>query len=164
MSIDQDTRSAVFPRRRVDPGAARIVVGVDAGADAYAALRHALAEADRRGGTVLALTVLDPRQRADWPLERDPQAEHVEQQDRLATRVGRAMTEHEARTGRPVPPVQLRVVHGDTTTELARAAADADLLVLGRPALHRTDPDVTALRDRCPVVLVDEHGYASRPA
>jgi nucleotide-binding universal stress UspA family protein len=172
MSIQQSTRQShdltgarTFPPSyggdSLDP---RIVVAVDSTADSYAALRWSLREANRRGCAVLAVNVVDASRRADWRLERDPQAVVHEEQDRLGGRVARAMAEHEARTGQPVPPVQVLVTQGDLLTELAGLADTTDLLVLGRPQLHASEPLVHELAARCAVLLVDERGDAYRPS
>jgi nucleotide-binding universal stress UspA family protein len=141
----------------------RIVVAVDSSAAAYAALRWALLQAVTEGCTVLAVTVLDPRRRADWRLERDPAAALHEQQDRLGGRVARAMTEHELTTGQPAPPVQVLVVRGELVPELAALTGDTGLLVAGRPQTGMSEEAVRDLAGRCPVLLVDEYGETSHP-
>jgi nucleotide-binding universal stress UspA family protein len=158
--------SAVFPPGGT-PGrtlgiADTIVVGVDASAEAHAALCWALREAQCTGRAVLAVAVLDPDRLADWPLEHDPQLASEEHRERLAARVARAMSAHERVTGRPVPPVRILLTLGDLVAQLSAAAEGAPLLVLGRPQLHTTEPVVQALSQQCPVLLVDEHGATSR--
>jgi nucleotide-binding universal stress UspA family protein len=141
-----------------------IVVAVNSSAQAYAALRWALTEANRRGDGLLAVNVLDRGRRADWRLERDPDAEFHEQQERLGAQVSRAVKEHEVATGEPVPPVQVLVVQGDLVHVLGRLASDAHMLVLGRAQRRTPEAMAQELGTHCPVMLIDEQGAASHAA
>jgi nucleotide-binding universal stress UspA family protein len=100
----------------------RIVVGVDGSEGGRRALAWAVAEAERRGGTVQAVI-------AWWTppdLGADLRAEHEKA-------AGRAMDETiaAARRGHPGVAVAAETTAGSAADVLTRAAIDADLLVLG---------------------------------
>ena len=101
----------------------RIVVGVDGSQASLRALSWAVAEADRRGATVQAVTAWQCTQP---DLGADLRAEH-EKLARLS--LDDAITV--ARRGRPDVTVAAEAVAGPAADVLTRAAANADLLVLG---------------------------------
>jgi len=137
-----------------------IVAVVDSSAESQAALRWALDEAARRGCRVVALSVVDPSLRSEWPLVRDHGSELREEQEHLADRVSRAMTGCGGTTVVHIPMVSLRVRQGRLRDEVARAADGADVLVVGRPLLLEDMQGIRDLRKSCRVVLVDEQGEA----
>ncbi len=101
----------------------RIVVGVDGSGQSLSALSWAVAEADRRGGSVQAVTAWEWTQPQ---LGADVRAEHQ--------RAAEAALEHAiaiARRGHPEVPVSAEATAGYPADVLTRAAVDADLLVLG---------------------------------
>lgn len=107
----------------------RVVVGVDGGDEAAVALDQAIAVASAHGAHLTAAVVVDDA----LPPVSSPIAdgldllqweEMVAHQRRRAERVIEAMVAHEQ-----VDTAQMRV--GDPAAELAAAAADADLLVVG---------------------------------
>src|SRR5947207_8381298 len=101
----------------------RIVAGFDGSDDGLRALSWAVAEAARRGGTVQAVTAW---QWTEPELGADVRAEH----DRMARlSLDEAITA--ARARHPEVTVSAEAVPGAPAEVLTRAAADADLLVLG---------------------------------
>jgi nucleotide-binding universal stress UspA family protein len=134
----------------------RIVVGVDGSPGSRRALRRALAEADRSGADLTALTVWTwdglegPMLAATNP---STQREHAERVS--AHEVDEVVAEHET----PVR-VTRTVVEGHPVHELLAASRHARLLVIGSSGhgrLHRTllgsISGQCARRARCPVVL-----------
>src|SRR5947207_10273708 len=101
----------------------RIVVGVDGSEGGIRALDWAVTEAARRGGTVHAVTAW---QWTQPDLGVDIRTEH----DRIAKQ---SLEEAVAAARAPYPKVAVSIetVPGPAAEVLTRAAADADLLVLG---------------------------------
>ena len=101
----------------------RIVVGVDGSEGGRRALSWAVAEAARRGGTVQAVTAwlwTQPDLGADLGAEHETAARQALDEAIAA-----------ARRGHPDVAVAAETAAGFAAEVLTRAAADADLLVLG---------------------------------
>ncbi|MFY9916098.1 MAG: universal stress protein [Nocardioidaceae bacterium] len=137
---------------------ARIVVGVNHTPAAEAALRWALAKAERVGCSVTALHVFDEAERADLAMERDPEHEEVEAHSRAQARVREIVSQ----SGTDIP-VTFTFTHGNVAAELAAAARSGTALVVGQPQRdhHRRLVRDLALEAPCPVVAVTEFGHAT---
>ncbi|EHR50981.1 universal stress protein UspA-like protein [Saccharomonospora marina XMU15] len=141
-----------------------IVVGVDGSPASEQALRWALAETERCGGQVHAITV---RRRDDLlpgttfalqPYGRRPARTEESLRESLHSQVA---TMSDTAAGRAATTVTESVVTGDPATELSKASASADLLVLGSHG-QRAFTEVLlgsvaaecVRRAQCPVVLI----------
>src|SRR5947209_17007426 len=141
----------------------RIVVGFDGSDGGFRALSWAVAEAARRGGTVRALTAWQ------WT-EPDIGVDLRTERDELARRsLDGAVTA--ARARHPEVPVAGEAVPGTPAEVLTRAAADADLLVLGSHGhgrlFHAVLGSVAEQCVRagvCPVVVVPVPHQVTPPA
>jgi nucleotide-binding universal stress UspA family protein len=104
----------------------RIVVGVDGSEDGDRALRWAVREAERRGGTVQAVTawVWDGIDRA-MITKTHPSEEYATAEQTLAASVAAVVEAH------PGVAVASEVIEGQPYKVLVAAAEDADLLVVG---------------------------------
>jgi nucleotide-binding universal stress UspA family protein len=127
--------------------AQRMVVGFDGSPAATAALTWAVTEARLRGAQLDA-----------WMVEERPA--HESGSGRPATSVPQAAVEKCAGGY----PVTLRHGHGDAASELIRACADADLLVVGSHGRGRLSGLILGSVSRiclahapCPVVVVRSH-------
>lgn len=136
---------------------ARIVVGGDYTPAGTAALRWAVAEAERTGCSVTVVHAFDPEERADLILERQLDPELTQARRDARYRTYSWVVEALADTGTPVS-VLVATPEGPVVEVLAAQAGQASLLVLGEPsgALHRGLPDVLARACACPVVTVAE--------
>src|SRR5438046_4379378 len=101
----------------------RIVVGVDGSEGGQRALSWAVAEAERRGGTVQAITA--------WALTPPQFGADVRADREEAARQALDMAVVAARRGHPDVAVAAEVAAGPAAEVLTGTAADADLLVLG---------------------------------
>jgi nucleotide-binding universal stress UspA family protein len=140
-----------------------IVVGVDGSAAAYSALRWAIESATRQHGTVRAVTIRRPDDLigSDPLASRDlggPDRDTAIDRRRLRELVDRASSD--ITDPADVTPV---ATVGDPETDLAGAAADADLLVVGGHGQGPTTEvylgDVAAATLRhapCPVVIIPQ--------
>jgi nucleotide-binding universal stress UspA family protein len=131
----------------------RIVVGYDGSDGGVRALDWAVAEADRRGGTVQAVAAWEWTQP---DLGMDIRAEH----ERF-TRQALEDAVTAARAAYPRVAVSVEAVPGDAADVLTRAAADADLLVLGSHGHGRlfhavlgSVAEACIRRALCPVVVI----------
>lgn len=146
--------------------AASVVVGVDDSTQSHAALRWAVAHAERVGVRVRAVAVWSPPPAAGGSTAGAIMATDAAMDDEALgasarQRLDRAMAE--------LPPsaagvVDHLVVCGEAASALLDAAQDAELLILGnagRGALAAAVLGSIAMRcvhhARCPVVLVPEH-------
>jgi nucleotide-binding universal stress UspA family protein len=104
----------------------RIVVGVDGSEDGDRALRWAVGEADRRGGTVQAIIAWswDGIDRA-VVAKTHPSDEQAAAEEKVNGAVALATAGH------PDVAVASEAVEGKPADVLVRAATDADLLVVG---------------------------------
>jgi nucleotide-binding universal stress UspA family protein len=141
----------------------RIVVGVDGSDGGIRALDWAVAEAARRGGTVHAVTAW---QWTQPELGIDIRAEH----DRMA-RLSLEEAVVAARAPYPKVAVSTEATPGPAAEVLTRAAADADLLVIGSHGhgrlFHAVLGSVAEACVRaavCPVVVVPQPRVAPRAA
>jgi nucleotide-binding universal stress UspA family protein len=140
----------------------RIVIGVDGSDGGIRALDWAVAEGARHGGTVHAVTAWHATQP---DLGVDIRAEH----DRMARQVlEEAVTA--ARAPYPKVAVCTETVFGPAAEVLTRAAADADLLVLGSHGhgrlFHAVLGSVAEACVRsavCPVVVVPQPRAVAQP-
>jgi nucleotide-binding universal stress UspA family protein len=134
----------------------RIVVGVDGTEGADRALRWAAGQAEARGGTVQAVMAWswDGPSVAGPPVATHPSEVHEFAERTLAEAVQAVSVAHPA-------TIATEAIEGRPATVLVRAAADADLLVLGSHGhgrLHHavlgsvTEECVRAAT--CPVVVV----------
>lgn len=105
-----------------------VVVGVDGSDDADAALRHAVAEARRRGGRVVAVAACDSPVLGVVDVESLPV--NPEEVRDATERRARQHTDEVLAGVRDVP-VELRAQLGRPVPVLVEAAAGADLLVVG---------------------------------
>jgi nucleotide-binding universal stress UspA family protein len=137
----------------------RVIVGVDECPAGLRALRYAVAEARRRGATLVAAriwSVLVP-----WPPTALEQITHDEMSEQAVQTVHRAFLAALAGPPRDVS-VQIRSIHGAPGPELVRLAdREDDLLVVGsrqRTALGRAVHGSTArycvTHATCPVLVV----------
>lgn len=142
----------------------RIVVGVDGSTDADAALRWALGEAWLRGARLDAVLAWSPDDCPRGVLERAcaPGSYSVEG---TALQVLQESVARARDPRRPVPVTE-RAVYTDAVEALISAAADADLLAVGRRGssrLHRYlvgSVTTACLHEaRCPVVVVRADGH-----
>ncbi|HET8661357.1 MAG TPA: universal stress protein [Micromonosporaceae bacterium] len=148
----------------------RIVVGVDGSPGGRLALRWALREAARRGGTVQAVIAWQ----WDGPessVVTSPEAAKDRAVQTLYRELDAAVTDFVT-----PPTVATEVVRGTPSLVLTRAAEDADLLVLGSHGHGRLHHAVLGSvsedcvrRACCPVVVVpvparDKRGGAGQPA
>jgi nucleotide-binding universal stress UspA family protein len=131
-----------------------IVVGVDGSDDGRRALRWAVREAVRRGGTVQAVTAFS-FQDAEAS---SPQYRRAEQQ-RVETMLGSEVSA--ALNDNPHVTLTTRVVFGTPADVLIDTAQNADLLVLGSRGRSRiahailgSVAESCARRATCPVVVV----------
>jgi nucleotide-binding universal stress UspA family protein len=132
----------------------RIVVGVDGSEGGERALRWAVHEAARRGGTVQAVTAFTFDGVDGSSLRyREQQHERVEQ--KLGTQVVAALADN------PRVAVTTRVVFGTAAEVLLDSARQADLLVLGSHGHGRlfhavlgSVADACVRGGVCPVVVV----------
>jgi nucleotide-binding universal stress UspA family protein len=144
--------------------AGRIVVGIDASEHSAAALRWAVEEAKLRGATVEAVhawmyvPVTTP---ADSGLVPVPWTDSVEALQATQEAAERISAEHVRDVLGDDHGVTISLVQDDAAEALMRAAADADLVVVGnrgRGALKEVFLGSTSSRvaDRapCPVVIV----------
>jgi nucleotide-binding universal stress UspA family protein len=141
----------------------RIVVGVDGSDGGIRALDWAVTEAARRGGTVHAVTAW---QWTQPDLGVDIRTEH----DRIA----KLSLEEAVATARALYPkvaVSTETAPGPAAEVLTRAAADADLLVLGSHGhgrlFHAVLGSVAEACVRsavCPVVVVPQPHAVAQPA
>jgi len=141
----------------------RIVVGFDGSDGGHRALSWAVAEAAKRGGTVQAVTAW---QWTEPELGADVRAEH----DRMA-RIALDGALTTARAAYPEVAVAGEAVLGAPADVLTRAAADADLLVLGSHGHGRLFHAVLgSVADRCvragvcPVVVIPVPHPVNPPA
>ncbi|PXY22332.1 universal stress protein [Prauserella muralis] len=136
-----------------------IVVGVDGSASAEQALRWAVTEAARHGGRVRAIAVREPDDLlpgtsfAFQPHGRRPVTDEAGAREYLRGAVTAA--------AEPGVAVEQTVVAGDPASELIKASAEADLLVLG-PHRHGALAEILlgsvsaecVRHARCPVVVI----------
>ena len=151
-----------------------VVVGVDGSPSAQAALRWAADEARSRG---VPLTVISAWYREPGMVIGPLPAEiGIELTPERLDAAQHAVLDHAVKD---VTDVELRtvVVHGDPRTELTKASANAELLVVGNrgrgPIVEAILGSVSSYcvhHARCPVVVVKEprkhqedHGEAVRP-
>lgn len=141
----------------------RIVVGYDGSDGGVRALEWAVAEAARRDGTVRAVTAW---QWTQPDLGVDIRAEH----DRAAREAVEAAVAA-VRVQYPTVAVSVEVTPGAAADVLTRAAADADILVLGSHGHGRLFHAVLGSvaqecvrRATCPVVVVPVPRTAQVPA
>ena len=149
----------------------RIVVGFDASPGSRRALRWAIAEAETRGATVLAVMVwggaraddVVAKELATLPaLRRDDQADIELATKRLKEIVSEVLGEAPFEASVKADPV---VIEGNPAETLCRYAAEADMLVVGKRG-HGTFPELSlgSVSDRCarhstrPVVIVPADG------
>ena len=134
-----------------------VVVGLDHTPAGSAALRWAVDNAGRRGARVLAVNVFDADAASPHGLERDLEGEHQQSRIRSHWQVIEALGQTHGRV-----PVAVSSVEGVVAKRLFEASQRAVLLVLGKPsdATHSTLPARLAAVSVCPVVVVDEFGYA----
>jgi nucleotide-binding universal stress UspA family protein len=134
-----------------------IVVGVDGSPGGRLALKWALGEAARRGGTVRAVIAWQWDGQALTPIaDTNPDAA----KEQATATLTRELETVSSETPTPLA-VAAEVVHGSPAPVLARAAADADLLVLGSHGHGRLHHAVLGsvseecIRQApCPVVVV----------
>jgi nucleotide-binding universal stress UspA family protein len=141
----------------------RIVVGVDGSEGGIRALDWAVAEAARRGGTVVAVTAwqwTEPQLGVDVRAEREQAARRTLEEAVIA-----------ARTPYPQVVVSTVAVAGGAAEALLGAATGADLLVLGSHGhgrlFHAVLGSVTEAcirRAACPVVVIPVPRTAEQPA
>ncbi|KUP95346.1 universal stress protein [Thermobifida cellulosilytica] len=143
----------------------RIVVGFDGSAVSLAALEWAAGEARARDCELWVVHVLD-REKAIRPGYAGAPPPRTDRHSRIVRHLHRAVREAERVWPRIVP----FVVGGDLVAPaLLRAAAEADLLVVGTPE-HRSLETPTlgstaaaCVREaRCPVVIVSHPARAAR--
>jgi nucleotide-binding universal stress UspA family protein len=135
----------------------RIVVGVDGSEGGSRALRWAVREAARHGGTVQAVTAWQWKGLESVSMgAASPTVERERAEDVLAREV-----ETVASGIDPAPPIAREVVEGPAPRVLTEAATDADLLVLGSHGHGRirhvalgSVSEETVRRAACPVVIV----------
>ena len=135
----------------------RIVVGFDGSAISLAALKWATEEARSRDSELWVVHVLEEEQ-VTWPSYAGAPPSAAERHSRLVRHLRRAVREAERLWPRIVP----FVVGGSLVAPaLLRAAAEADLLVVGTPEHRSLDTPTTSstaaacVREaRCPVVIV----------
>lgn len=127
----------------------RIVVGVDGSDASLAALGYAVQEAALRGASLHVLTV-----HAETQFPRAPYARpHRGPSDSTGTDLVDRAVEKSARPGVDVH----EHVHGRPAARLLEAAADADLLVVGRSSEHSVLGPVARAcltHAACPVLVV----------
>jgi nucleotide-binding universal stress UspA family protein len=133
----------------------KAVVGVDGSANSEAALRWALADAEKHGGQVTALFVWQVPF-SSFPGLYDREALEKASKEFVIEKVS-------AVASTPAVPVLPLVAEGDPAEALVIASRDADLLVLGtrgRSALAGLLVGSVSLQcaaaARCPVVLIKE--------
>jgi nucleotide-binding universal stress UspA family protein len=134
----------------------RIVVGVDGSEGGDRALRWAVREAERRGGTVQAITAWT------WDgIEGAVIAKTHPAEERARTEQALARSVSAVTTTYPSVPVAAEAIEGAPAKVLATAAKDAELLVLGSHGhsrfFHAVLGSVTEECIRaatCPVVVV----------
>jgi nucleotide-binding universal stress UspA family protein len=138
-----------------------VVVGTDSSPGADAALLHAVGEARRRGGRVLAVAVAEGPALGALDVESMPVNPEAVRQG-VARRARQHIDELLAGTeGGAEVPVEVRARLGRPTPVLVRAARDADLLVVGhrgrgpiRSALLGSVGLGCVLHAPCPVTVV----------
>lgn len=135
----------------------RIVVGVDGSPGGRLALKWALREAARRGGTIQAVIAWQWDGPAAAPV---PDVYPEAAKDRAVQILSRELDATMADFVTP-PPVATEVVQGSPGAVLTRAAQDADLLALGSHGhgrLHRavlgSVSEECIRHASCPVVVV----------
>jgi nucleotide-binding universal stress UspA family protein len=141
----------------------RIVVGVDGSEGGVRALDWAVAEAARRGGTVMAVTAwqwTEPQLGVDLRVEHEKVAREA-----LAAAVDTARTPY------PQVVVETEAVAGGAADALVRAATGADLLVLGSHGHSRlfhavlgSVAEACIRQAACPVVVIPVPRTAAQPA
>lgn len=144
------------------PTSNAIVVGVDTSASSAAAVRWAAAEAASRGAQLHAVHVVEPGRPGAISPDDDPGLD-------LRLRLDLARQSFPGRVGGWVfdagieVDIAVRVVTGDVAAQLARAANDAALLVIGEAdsLRHRTLAIDLARVCRCQVVMVGAAGEAT---
>ena len=145
----------------------RIVVGVEGSEGSLRALRWAIHEAHTRGGTVQAVIVYDWfGTEAALLAGLSPEAERDRARDTLDAAVERV------RNPNAHVPVATEVLEGNAAVQLAEAARDADLLVVGSrghgPVHHAVLGSVSegCIRHAsCPVVVLPvPHETTTHPA
>lgn len=116
----------------------RIVVGVDGSPASQAALRWAVGQATKTGGTVVAVHAIRGSETHEWaaaPTNYGTIPTPVRFDDaEIRTEVEESVDAvlHEAGLDRSAAPVEVRAVEGKPVEVLLAAASDADLLVVGR--------------------------------
>lgn len=152
----------------VQPTASTIVVGLDETPSATNALQWAARQARLTGAVIQAIHVLD------WPIgvaafaAEPPNDDGLLPENQISEPYRRGIQQLFAEVD-PAPDWSLRFAVGDAGQILIRAAASADLLVIG--ARTTTDPaadwhvraGLLYGQTRCPVVLVPHEVSASRP-
>ncbi len=133
----------------------KAVVGVDGSASGEAALRWALADAEKHGGQVTALFVWQVPF-SSFPGLYDREALEKASKEFVIEKVSEVAP-------KPTVPVLPLVAEGDPAEALVVASQDADLLVLGTRGRSRLAGLVLgsvslqcAAAARCPVVLIKE--------
>jgi nucleotide-binding universal stress UspA family protein len=135
----------------------RIVVGVDGSEGGRRALRWAVREAARHGGTVQAVSAFQWKGLESVSMgEANATAEREKAEDVLAREVEAAASGID-----PAPPIAREAVEGPAPRVLTEAARDADLLVLGshghgriRHAALGSVSEETVRQADCPVVVI----------
>jgi nucleotide-binding universal stress UspA family protein len=138
-----------------------VVVGVDGSRDADAALRHAVQEAHRRNGRVLAVAAADSPVLAAGDVESlpvNPEAVRESTERRVRAHIDELLA---GVTDADRVPVEVRARLGRPAWTLVHAARDADLLVVGhrgrgpiRSALLGSVGLGCVLHAPCPVTVV----------
>jgi nucleotide-binding universal stress UspA family protein len=140
----------------------RIVVGLIDTPASRAALRWAVRQATATGSLIEVVTCIQPLQTYVWSEVLGTSAPPLVTVGGLrteATALQERVLRQEFGPRFGAVPVRARIVAGDVATELSRAAADADLLAVGR-SHHRRWFFRRSIGDRCsyhfdgPVVLV----------
>ncbi|MGW1534806.1 universal stress protein [Streptomyces aureus] len=135
---------------------ARVVVGVDGSASSYEALRWALRYAGLVGGAVDAVAVWELPGLYGWSGPAvDMDFDEEESRRRMRTEMAEALGPEAA------DAVSTRLVHGNATDVLLRAAEGAEILVVGSrgrggfaSALLGSVSQHLAQHATCPVVIV----------
>ena len=145
---------------------ARIVVGVDGSEESVAALRWALAEAERRGATLDVVHAWHYPYAACTEITGMAAAADARDDPEAAGRAVLSAALDAAGARRAGVPIDPLLVEGDAATNLLDAAADAELLVVGShgrpgtpPPLQRllgSVPEQCSQHAPCPVVVVPQ--------
>lgn len=144
------------------PASSTIVVGVDTSASSAAAVRWAAAEAARRGAQLHAVHVVEPGRPGAISPDGDPAHDRRLRLDLARQSFPRRVGDWVFDAGIEVD-IAVRIMTGDVTAQLARAARDAALLVIGEADSlhHRTLALDLARACRCQVAMIGAAGEAT---